>query len=165
MLIYEDSIDIYETPIVSWRWQLIDPLDDADLRSIFSEDTPIRILITFRDELDGLPWWLRLWAKRQLEKHGELPPTSALNYVWSTREYGEEPIRSMYSRRIQFLVKDSGSEAVGTWQEHRVDVVQDYRRAMGADPPSEAFIAVMSDSDNTGEYAEALVEYVEVSER
>ncbi|MFW5975699.1 MAG: DUF3047 domain-containing protein, partial [Alkalispirochaetaceae bacterium] len=126
------------------------------------EDTPIRILVTFRDELENLPWWLRAWARRQLEKHGELPPTSALNYVWSTRDHGDEPFKSMWSRRIQFIVKNSGEERIGSWQEHRVNVVEDYRRAMGTDPPAEAFIAVMSDSDNTGGYAEAWVEYVGV---
>jgi hypothetical protein len=160
MIIREDPIDVYETPYISWKWNLVSPLEDANLMNIFSEDTPIRILVTFRDELENLPWWLRVWARRQLEKHGELPPTSALNYVWSTQDHGEEPFKSMWSRRIQFIVKNSGEEELGTWQEHRVNVIEDYRRAMGTDPPAEAFIAVMSDADNTGGYAEAWVEYV-----
>ncbi len=160
MIIREDPIDVYETPYISWKWNLVSPLENANLMNIFSEDTPIRILVTFRDELENLPWWLRVWARRQLEKHGELPPTSALNYVWSTQDHGEEPFKSMWSRRIQFIVKNSGEEEIGSWQEHRVNVIEDYRRAMGTDPPAEAFIAVMSDADNTGGYAEAWVEYV-----
>lgn len=164
MIIREDPIDVYETPYISWKWNLVSPLENANLLSIFSEDTPIRILVTFRDDLENLPWWLRVWARRQLKKHGELPPTSALNYVWSTNDHGEEPFKSMWSRRIQFIVKNSGEEQIGTWQEHRVNVVEDYRRAMGEDPPAEAFIAVMSDSDNTGDYAEAWVEYVHATQ-
>lgn len=163
MLIREEPINVYETPYVSWNWNLISPLENANLLNIFSEDTPIRILVTFRDELENLPWWLRAWARRQLEKHGELPPTSALNYVWSTNDHGDEPFKSMWSRRIQFIVKNSGDDEMGSWQEHRVNVIEDYRRAMGEDPPAEAFIAVMSDADNTGEYAEAWVEYVQAT--
>ena len=124
-----------------------------------------RSLVTFRDEIENLPWWLRAWARNQLEKHGELPPTSALNYVWSTRVDEREPFKSMWSKRIQFIVKNSGRQRLGSWQSHRVNVIDDYRRAMGVDPPKEAFIAVMSDSDNTGEYAEAWVEYVRASSR
>lgn len=163
MIIREDPINVYETPYISWSWNLISPLEEADIKSIFREDTPIRILVTFRDEIENLPWWLRAWAQSQLEKHGELPPTSALNYVWSTRVNEDEPFKSMWSKRIQFIVKNTGQESLGTWQRHRVNVIADYRRAMGVDPPREAFIAVMSDSDNTGEYAEAWVEYVRAS--
>lgn len=163
MIIREEPINVYETPYISWSWNLISPLEEADIRSIFREDTPIRILVTFRDEIENLPWWLRAWAQNQLEKHGELPPTSAINYVWSTQVDEEEPFKSMWSKRIQFIVKNSGEEGLGSWQRHRVNVIEDYRRAMGVDPPKEAFVAVMSDSDNTGEYAEAWVEYVRAS--
>jgi hypothetical protein len=163
MIIRETPIDVYETPIVSWRWKLVEPLDHASLRSLFSEDTSIRVLILFRDELENLPWWLRGWARRQEQRHGELPPTSALNYVWATSDYGEEPFASLYSRRIQFYVKDFGEADLGSWQNHQVNIVEDYRRALGDDPPAEAFIAIMSDADNTDGYSEALVEYLRVS--
>lgn len=160
MIIREAPINVYDTPIVSWRWKLVEPLDSANLRSMFREDTSIRVLVAFRDELENLPWWLRVWAGRQEKRHGEIPPTSALNYVWATQDYGHEPFGSLYSGRIQFYVKNHGEAELGLWQEHRVNVVEDYRRAMGDDPPAEAFIAVMSDADNTDGYAEALVEYL-----
>lgn len=163
MIIREDPIKIYETPIVSWRWKLVEPLESANLRSLFSEDTSIRMMVAFRHELDELPLWLRVWAGRQEKRHGEVPPTSALNYVWATQDYGAEPFGSLYSKRIQFYVKNYGEREVGSWQEHRVNVVEDYRRAHGDDPPAEAFIAIMSDADNTDGYAEALVEYVTAS--
>ena len=163
MLIREDPINIYETPYLSWSWKLVSPLREADLRSIFREDTAVRILVTFRDKPENLPWWLRAWARQQERKHGELPPTSALNYVWATNEHGEEPIKSLYSGRIQFYVMNAGEQGVGEWKTHRVNVVEDYRRAMGTDPPSQAFIAVMGDSDNTDGSCEAWVEYVELS--
>lgn len=162
MIIREEPIDVYETPILAWRWALLEGLEHADLRSLFSEDTAIRIVVAFRDELENLPWWLRIWASRQAEERGELPPTSALNYVWATQEYGQGPVKSLYSRRIQFYVKNSGTERLGEWQHHQVNLLEDYRRAMGEDPPAEAFIAVLSDSDNTKGYAEALLRSVEI---
>ncbi|MFW6329184.1 MAG: DUF3047 domain-containing protein [Alkalispirochaetaceae bacterium] len=162
MIVREEPIDVYQTPVLTWSWNLLEPVEDADLRNLFSEDTAIRIVVAFRDELDNLPWWLRIWASRQAEAHGELPPTSALNYIWAAREYEEEPVKSLYSRRIQFYIADAGDEGVGTWQSHSVNIVEDYRRAMGEDPPAEAFIAVLSDTDNTKGYAEALIDSLSV---
>lgn len=57
---------------------------------------------------------------------------------------------------------DSDGEKVGHWVEHQVDIVADYRAAFGEDPPSVAAIAVMGDSDNTGEYSQAYIDYIRV---
>ena len=40
----------------------------------------------------------------------------------------------------------------------------DYRKAFGKDPPKTASIAIMNDSDNTGEAAVSYVEFIEVSD-
>ena len=53
-------------------------------------------------------------------------------------------------------------QLVGTWQDEQVDIVKDYREAFRSDPPAKARIAVMNDSDNTGESAVSWVEYIEV---
>jgi hypothetical protein len=43
-----------------------------------------------------------------------------------------------------------------------VNVLDDYRRAFDEDPPAVARLAVMSDSDNTGEQAISYIDYIEV---
>ena len=44
---------------------------------------------------------------------------------------------------------------MGQWVTAERDIVADYRRAFGTEPPPIVGIAIMSDSDNTGESARA----------
>lgn len=43
-----------------------------------------------------------------------------------------------------------------------VDVLSDYRRAFGTDPPGQAGLAVMNDSDDTGESSVSWLDDLEV---
>ena len=58
------------------------------------------------------------------------------------------------ARGIMFAVR-SGASRVGEWVEERRDLVADFRRAFGSDPPAGGAIAVMTDTDQTGESATA----------
>jgi hypothetical protein len=50
---------------------------------------------------------------------------------------------------------ESGNSMAGQWLTEQRDLVADYRFQFGSDPPEAEAIAVMTDSDNTGESAEA----------
>ena len=54
------------------------------------------------------------------------------------------------------IVADSGSGRLGAWQDEARNVYEDYRRAFGEEPPLIKSIAIMTDTDNTGEHAHAL---------
>jgi len=58
-----------------------------------------------------------------------------------------------------------GESRKGEWIEERVNILNDYRKAFGEDPPETAGIAIMSDSDNTGESSTAYIEYIEIGKR
>jgi hypothetical protein len=156
-IVTPEPVNPHNLPYLRWEWKLVDPLEGADLRSLFREDTAIRVAALFREELEDLPALMRVWARRRREELGELPPTRALNYVWTTDEYEGGPIRSLWSSRIQFYVVNHGTDRLGERVTHQVNIVEDYRRAMGADPPDEVFLAIMADSDNTEGRAEAIV--------
>jgi hypothetical protein len=59
------------------------------------------------------------------------------------------------------IVVESGEANVGTWREYQRNVYEDYQRAFGEEPPMISGIAVMTDTDNTGEVASAY--YGEIS--
>jgi Ca2+-binding EF-hand superfamily protein len=42
------------------------------------------------------------------------------------------------------------------------NVVEDYRRAFGSDPPARATLGIMNDSDNTKEASVAYVGFIEI---
>jgi hypothetical protein len=53
------------------------------------------------------------------------------------------------------IVVRSGAARVGAWVEEERNVYEDYRKAFGEDPPMIKGIAVMTDTDDTGESATA----------
>ena len=44
----------------------------------------------------------------------------------------------------------------------RIAILDDYQQAFGVKPPARARIAIMNDSDNTGESSVSYVEYIEI---
>jgi len=52
-------------------------------------------------------------------------------------------------------VVESGAARLGRWSDYERDVAADYRRAFGAEPPAVSGVVVSTDTDNTGERAEA----------
>ncbi len=49
------------------------------------------------------------------------------------------------------IVVESGPARLRQWIGYERDIVADYRRAFGEDPPPISGVALMTDSDNTGE--------------
>jgi len=45
----------------------------------------------------------------------------------------------------------SGPPHVGEWMEERRNVLEDFRKFFGEDPPTVGAVAIMTDTDNTGE--------------
>ena len=46
--------------------------------------------------------------------------------------------------------------------EESVNILDDYRKAFGKDPPAIAGLAVMSDTDNTAESAVVYLDFIEI---
>jgi hypothetical protein len=53
------------------------------------------------------------------------------------------------------IVAESGPRQLGQWVTIRRNVVEDFRRAFGEDPPRVSGVAIATDTDNTGESAVA----------
>jgi len=60
------------------------------------------------------------------------------------------------------IVLQTGEVNAGKWIEQEVDIIDDYHKAFGEDPPSIASIAIMNDSDNTGERAVSYIDYIDI---
>jgi hypothetical protein len=59
------------------------------------------------------------------------------------------------------LAVRSGDEQAGQWLSEQRDIVADFRRLFGEDPPQAGAIAIMTDTDNTG--AEATAWYGDIT--
>jgi hypothetical protein len=53
------------------------------------------------------------------------------------------------------IAVESGSEKINQWVTQRRNLLEDYRKAFQTDPPMISGVAIMTDTDNTGESATA----------
>ena len=94
--------------------------------------------------------------------YGQYPPHSTLNYVWTGRDIPERIIQSPYTDKAFMVFLEKGKERAGRWVEESVNILEDYRKAFGKDPPTMASLAIMSDTDNAGGSSLAYLDFIEV---
>jgi len=81
--------------------------------------------------------------------------TKSINYIWANKLPRGERCPNPYYSRTMMIAVESGEEKVGTWVTEKRNVFEDYRTCFGEDPSSAGAIAIMTDTDNTGESAVA----------
>lgn len=139
--------------ILSWRWKVQGAVAGADARTRAGDDYAARVYVAFRydPEMATLLERARYGAYRAI--HGEYPPRVVLNYVWDNRLPPGTVLDNAYTDRAKMVVLRSGDAEAGRWVAERRDVHDDYRRIVGGDPPAIAGVAIMTDTDDTGERA------------
>ncbi len=161
-IIYKGSFNVFEYPMVRWRWKVKNIYTRADPRTKAGDDYPIRIYVMFEYDPNKAGFGDRMLFGMAKIRFGEYPPLASLSYVWSSTIEKERIITSPYTDRAKIVLLRMGPGDVGTWKDEEVNVLDDYRKAFGSEPPSRARIAVMNDSDNTGERSISWVDYIEV---
>jgi hypothetical protein len=81
--------------------------------------------------------------------------TRAVNYIWANRLPRGAFLPNVYTGNAVMVAVESGDANAGRWIDEERDLVEDYRRAFGEDPPKIGAVAIMTDTDNTGEEAVA----------
>lgn len=155
-LIHEIAIDPARYPIVEWRWKVADVLDRGDAARKAGDDYPARLYITFA--YDARKVGLLERAKYRAAKlfYGATPPGAAVNYLWASKAAAGAQLANAYTERVQMFVLQSGADGVGEWRSESRNIYDDYRAAFGDSmPPMISGVAVMTDTDNTGESARA----------
>lgn len=141
--------------MLRWRWKVSSVYEDGDARSKDGDDYPARIYVAFEFEADKAGFFERAKRKAAEALFGEELPGNALNYIWANRLEKGEIVPNPYTDTTMMLAVESGNEKAGQWLTAERNIVADYRKAFGAEPPALVGVAIMSDSDNTGESAKA----------
>nr|WP_223795040.1 DUF3047 domain-containing protein [Marinobacter sp. F4216] len=141
--------------ILRWRWKVSNVFEGGNAKAKSGDDYPARIYVAFEFEEDKAGFFER--AKRSAVEvlFGETLPGNALNYIWANRLPVDEVVPNPYTDQTMMVAVNSGADQVGEWVTVEQDIVADYRQAFGEAPPPLVGIAIMSDSDNTGESAMA----------
>jgi hypothetical protein len=161
-IVYKESFSVYDYPRVRWRWKVQNIYVKGDPRTKAGDDYPIRIYIMFEYDPDMAGPLERLQFGLARKRYGEYPPHSSLSYVWANREEDSLMITSPYTERAKMILQEMNRNKVGGWHDAQVDLLEDYRKAFGTDPPKRARLAVMNDSDNTGESSISWLDFIEV---
>ena len=134
-LVFDTEFDPQEYPLLSWRWKIDNIIAKGDSRTKAGDDYAARIYIVF--------------------SHWFFPKTKTLNYIWANRMPKDSFQISTYTSNDMMIAVESGPDKVGQWISVRRNIVEDFRRAFGEDPPDVGAIAIMTDTDGTGEAAMA----------
>jgi hypothetical protein len=161
-IVYKKTFNVYAYPNVRWRWKVNNVYAKGDAKTKAGDDYPLRVYVMFEYDPEQAGTFERILYGIAKKRYGEYPPHSSLSYVWSSREYPEAILVSPYTDKAKMVLLQMGAEKVGAWQEQQVNILADYQKAFGRKPPLRARIAVMNDSDNTGESAVSYMEFIEV---
>jgi hypothetical protein len=151
---YGNLVHVWRGPVssVKFRWRLDTPLLKASLKSKVSEDSALKVCLTFDMPLAQVPTAERTkFRLAQLFSRDPLP-TATLCYVWAHAESVGSELPSPYTGRLRYIVLNSGEGQLKTWQEHQRDVHADFLKAFGTESnavPAVTAIIVGADSDNT----------------
>ena len=134
-LYYKIAYDTKEYPILSWRWKVDHILSKGNALEKEGDDYAARIYVVFPSRI--------FWR------------TKALNYIWANKLPRGRAVPNQFTSNAILIAVESGSRRTGKWRQERRNIFEDFRRYFGQDPPLVGAIAIMTDTDNTGEKAVA----------
>jgi hypothetical protein len=161
-IVCKQTFHVAEFPIIRWRWKVDNVYARGDYRSKSGDDYPIRVYVLFEFDPETAGVGMRLKYGIIKSLYGRYPPQNSLNYIWANRPEETEPVTSPFTDRSIMIPLQQGPQNVGRWIQETVNVLEDFRRFFGVDPPPRATLAIMNDSDNTGETATSYIEFIEV---
>lgn len=131
------KIDLRITPVLHWSWKVETIMQGLDERQKSGDDFPARVYVVAKG---GLAFW----------------KTRALSYVWSNNQPAGTLWPNPFTANAVLIAVQSGKQHIGSIVEEKHNVRQDWQRAFGEDPSTIDAIAIMTDSDNSGQSASAL---------
>ena len=144
-----------ERPILRWRWKVSNIYEKGSARRKNGDDYPARIYVAFQFEPDKAGFFERMKRKAVEALFDAQLPGNAINYIWASRLEAGTTVANPFSDKTMMIAVNSGAGKAGEWITVERNVLEDYRRAFGEDPPTIVGVGIMSDSDNTGESATA----------
>lgn len=130
---YKLNLDPKEYSAIKWSWKIDHTIKKGDEKVKEGDDFAVRIYVLF--------------------PRGFFSQTRAVCYVWANKLPKGSHIISPFSKNIITVAEDSGEELAGRWTFHQRNIYEDYKNLFGEEPPKIGAIAIMTDTDNTGESA------------
>jgi hypothetical protein len=152
-LIRKIRIDPELYPLIKWRWKITNIYKNGDVTQKKGDDYPARIYIAFEYDPEDVGFFekVKFYAIKLI--YGEYPPIAAINYIWANKAPIGAIVENPYTGRVKMVVVESDGKKLNAWMEEERNIYNDYINAFGKNPPLISGVAIMTDSDNTGESA------------
>jgi hypothetical protein len=134
-LIRKMTFDPARHRYLKWSWKISQTIANGDERIRKGDDYAARVYVIFPGRF--------FWQMR------------ALNYIWANKLPKGEFVPNAFTSNAIMLAVESGTAKTDQWVAEERDILADYRRVFGEDPPKAGGIAIMTDTDNTGTEATA----------
>jgi hypothetical protein len=132
----EIRVDLSRTPWLNWSWRVDRVLKGVDERSQSGDDYPARVYVAVSG---GAAFW----------------KTRSLVYVWSSRQPVSATWDNAFTRNAQVMALRSGIKDAGDWVSEKRNIRDDFRQLFGEDLDYIDAVALMTDTDNSGQRATA----------
>ena len=145
---------------LAWKWRVELALEHTDLHEKSGDDTEIKVCVFFDEPLEQITFGERQTLRFARSRSVDPVPTATVCYVWDSHLPAGTAIDSAFTRRLRYLVLESGTGRLNQWVSERRDLGADYARLFGAESPAVPpiiGIAVGADADNTKSHSIAYV--------
>ncbi|MBI5074338.1 MAG: DUF3047 domain-containing protein [Nitrospirae bacterium] len=161
-LILKKEFNVSAYPRIKWLWKISNVYIKGNAEEKSGDDYPIRVYVIFKYDPDKASLGQRIRYGLAKAIYGEYPPHSSLTYIWESRKHDRRIITNPFAEESKMLILEAGGDNVGKWRPEEVNIVEDYKEVFGTLPPSTASLAIMNDSDNTGEKSVSYIDFIEV---
>lgn len=155
-LVHAMHMQVSDRSVLSWRWRVDKLLEDADIRTRAGDDSAAKLCVFFGFDGAKLSFGERTKLALGRASTGEDVPTETLCYVWDNKLPIDTGLINAFTKRIRFIVLQSGTAKLGQWVTQRRNLVADYQRMFGDESegkvPEVTGVSVSADSDNTHDH-------------
>ena len=132
----EIQVDLRRTPWLHWSWRVDRVLDGVDERTKAGDDYPARVYVVVSG---GAAFW----------------KTRSLVYVWSSHQPVGTTWNNAFTSNARVMALRSGTRDAGQWVSEKRDLRADFRQLFGEEIAQIDAVALMTDTDNSGQSATA----------
>jgi hypothetical protein len=145
---------------LAWQWRIEKPIEAADLHEKRGDDTAVKVCVFFDMPMDNVPFADRQLLRLARSKTTDPVPTATVCYVWDPKLPAGTTLDNAFTRRMRYMVLESGSDRLNKWVAEKRDVAADFMKLFSDESkvvPPIVGIAIGADSDNTQSHSVAYV--------
>ncbi|HEY1394076.1 MAG TPA: DUF3047 domain-containing protein [Methylibium sp.] len=146
--------------LLSWQWRVEELNMASDLRKRSGDDTTLKLCAMFELPLDRVPFVERQLLRLMRARSSEPMPSASVCYVWDAHLSAGTELPNAFTKRVRYIVLESGAAHLHQWVAERRDVAADFLRLFGDESqvvPALVGVAVGADADNTQQRSLAYV--------